>query len=156
LEFKKPKFESQCITELKEIKQGSSETVWDFDKRFKSLMEKLKFQIPAQQHKEWFIVALAPHIKIPLCQQKLASQAESLEAYIRLEASPIGESRAGMAQVHLQLAALTLQVQDISKQKEKREDVRCTYCRTEGHYKNQCLVLLQYMAIGAPNLVGLG
>ena len=30
-EFKKPKFESQCITELKEIKKSPSESVWDFD-----------------------------------------------------------------------------------------------------------------------------
>jgi len=30
-EFKKPKSESQCITELKEIKQLSGETTWDFD-----------------------------------------------------------------------------------------------------------------------------
>ena len=30
-EFKKPKSESQCITELKEIKQMPHELVWDFD-----------------------------------------------------------------------------------------------------------------------------
>lgn len=93
---------------------------------------------------------------MPLCQQRLASQAEALEAAIRMEASPIGESSTGMAEVQSQLVALTLQLQDISKQKEKREDVRCTYYRTEGNYKNQCLVLLLYMATGAPNHVGPG
>ena len=30
-EFRKPKFESQCITKIKEIKQAFEETVWDFD-----------------------------------------------------------------------------------------------------------------------------
>ena len=30
-EFKNPKSESQCITELKEIQQRSGELVWDFD-----------------------------------------------------------------------------------------------------------------------------
>ena len=30
-ELKKPKSESQCITELKEIKQMPHESVWDFD-----------------------------------------------------------------------------------------------------------------------------
>ena len=29
-EFKKPKSESQCITELKEIQQRRGESVWDF------------------------------------------------------------------------------------------------------------------------------
>ena len=61
----------------------------------------------------------------------------------------------GMAQVQSQLASLTLQLQDISKQKERREDVWCTYCHTKGHFKNQCPVLLQYMAIRAHNPVGL-
>lgn len=45
LEFKKPKSESQCIIELKKIKQGPNEIVQDFDQRFKSLMDKLTFQI---------------------------------------------------------------------------------------------------------------
>ena len=33
-EFKKTKYESQCITEIKEIKQALAETVYDFDQRF--------------------------------------------------------------------------------------------------------------------------
>lgn len=86
-------------------------------------------------------------------QQRLASLVEALEATIRMEASPIGKSSAGMAQVQSHLDALTLQLQDISKQKERREDVWCTYYRSEGHFKNQCPVLLQYMATRAPNLV---
>jgi hypothetical protein len=45
-EFKKPKSESQCITELKEIKQNVAEPVWEFDQRFKTLTCRLTFQIP--------------------------------------------------------------------------------------------------------------
>lgn len=67
LEFRKPKSESQCITELNEIKQGANESVCNFDQRFKSLMDKLTFQIPTQQHKEWFIVDFSLHIRMPLC-----------------------------------------------------------------------------------------
>ena len=37
-EFKKPKSESQYITELKEIKKMPHELVWDFDQRFKTLL----------------------------------------------------------------------------------------------------------------------
>jgi hypothetical protein len=36
-EFKKPKSKSQCIIELKEIKQKVVEPIWEFDQRFKSL-----------------------------------------------------------------------------------------------------------------------
>jgi hypothetical protein len=73
-EFQKPKSESQCITELKEIKQLQNESVWDFDQRFKILMDRLTFQIPDEQHREWFIVGLLPHIRCPLMQQKIMSQ----------------------------------------------------------------------------------
>jgi hypothetical protein len=36
-EFKKPKSESQCIIELKEIKQKVAEPIWEFDQRFNTL-----------------------------------------------------------------------------------------------------------------------
>jgi hypothetical protein len=73
VEFKKPKLESQCITELKEIKKKVVEPVWEFDHRFKTLIGHLSFQIPYEQNKEWFIAALLPHIRVPLMQQKIAS-----------------------------------------------------------------------------------
>jgi len=68
IEFNKPKPESQCITELKEIKQRVVEVVWEFDQRFKILTSRLSFQISGEQNKEWFIVALLPHIRVPLMQ----------------------------------------------------------------------------------------
>ena len=61
-EFKKPKSESQCITELKEIQKWRGESVWDFDQRFKVLLDQVSFTIIPAQHKEWFIAALLPHI----------------------------------------------------------------------------------------------
>jgi len=65
-EFQKPKPKSQCIAKIKEIKQVSGESVWDFDQRFKVLLDRLTFQIPNAQHCEWFIARLLPHICIPL------------------------------------------------------------------------------------------
>ena len=43
-EFKKPKYESQCIIELKDIKQLPTESVWDFDQKFKALINQLRFE----------------------------------------------------------------------------------------------------------------
>ena len=65
-EFRKPKLESQCITDIKEIKQALIETVWDFDQRFKTLMAKVSFQMSDVHHKEWFIASLLSHIRGPL------------------------------------------------------------------------------------------
>ena len=51
------------------------------------------------QHKEWFIVELVPHIWKPLMQQKIATWSKDLDITMKLEASPIGESTAGMNQI---------------------------------------------------------
>ena len=67
-EFKKPKSESQCITELKGIKQLPIESVWDFDQKFKALIDQVSFEFALEQHKEWFIAALLPHIILLLMQ----------------------------------------------------------------------------------------
>jgi hypothetical protein len=149
-EFKKPKSESQYITELKEIKQVQTESVWDYDQRFKDVMGRLTFQIPDQQHQEWFIAGLLPHIHRPLIQQKVASQPEALEIAMKLESSPVGDS-GGMVQVQMQLVALTIQLEELTKGKEKCEQVWCTKCRTEGHHKDECPTFMQYLVTGALN-----
>ena len=86
-------------------------------------MAKVSFGMRDMQHKDWFITSLVPHIHILLMQQKIASQAEALEIMMKLEASPIDKIRIGMNQIQLQLANLTIQFQDIKKEKEVREEV---------------------------------
>jgi hypothetical protein len=117
VEFKKSKSESQCITEMKEIKQRAVELVWDFDHRLKTLMGRLNFQIPDEKNKEWFIAALLPHIIFPLMQQNIDSQAEALDIIMKLELSPMGESSLGMSQILSHLTSLSLQVEDMKKDK---------------------------------------
>ena len=106
--FRKPKSESQCITEIKEFKQAPTKTMWDFDQRFKKLMAKVSFKMSDVQHKEWFIAALLPHIRGSLMQQKIESQIGALELVMKLEASPISVSALGMVQIQSQLANLTI------------------------------------------------
>jgi hypothetical protein len=127
VEFKKPKSESQCITEMKEIKQKVSKPVWEFDQRFKTLTCRLTFQILDGQNEKWFIATLLPHIKVPLMQKNIASQAEVLEISMKLESSPMGESSLSMSQILSQLTSLSLQVEDMKKDKgkDKREDIWC-------------------------------
>ena len=47
------------------------------------------------QHKEWFIAVLLPHLRIPLLQQNITTQAEALEIVMKLEDSPIGDTNVG-------------------------------------------------------------
>jgi hypothetical protein len=69
---------------------------------------------------------------------------------MKLEASPVGDG-GGMAQVQTQLASLTIQLAELTKGKEKREQVWCITCRTEGHHKDECPTFAQYLVTGAPN-----
>ena len=124
-EFKKPKSESQCITELKEIQQRRGESVWDFDQRFKVLLDQVSFTIGLAQHKEWFITALLPHIRTPLMQQKVADQQEALEIAMKLETTPV-EDNYGITQIQAQLETMALELHDMKNGKASREEVWCT------------------------------
>ena len=75
------------------------ESIWDFDQRFKTLLGQVNFVFQTQQHQEWFIAALLPHIRLPLMQQKVTLLSEALEIVMRLEASPMSESTLGMNQL---------------------------------------------------------
>jgi hypothetical protein len=151
-EFKKPKSELQCITRLKEIKKKVTEPIWEFDQRFKNLTGRLRFQIPDEQNKEWFIATLLPHIRVPLMQYKIAWQAEALEIYMKLEVTPVGESIPGMSWILNQLTSLSSQVEDMKKdkRKEKRDDIWCIKCKSEVHDKEHWPLFHRYLASGVP------
>jgi hypothetical protein len=61
-------------------------------------------------------------------QQKVTSQAEALEITMKLEATPVGESNPGMSQILNQLTSLSLQVDDMKK--EKRKDIWFIRCKS--------------------------
>jgi hypothetical protein len=146
--FKKPKSESQCIIEMKEIKQNVVEPIWEFNQRFKTLIGRLTLKIPYEQNTELFIIVLLPHIRVPLMQQKIASQSEALEISMKLESTPMGESSSCMSKILNQLTNLSLQVEDIKKDKgkDKREDIWCVKFRSKGHDKEHYPSFHEYLA----------
>lgn len=70
---------------------------------------------------------------------------------MKLEASPIGDTNAGMQQIHSQLTNLTLQLQDMKKSEEVCDEVWCTKSKVEGHSKKKCPIFINYIVSGAPN-----
>ena len=99
--------------------------MWDFDQRFKVLLDQVSFTIGPVQHKEWFIAALLLHIWTPLMQQKVADQQEALEIAMKLETAPV-EDNSGIAQIQAQLVEMALELRDIKKGKSIHEEVWCT------------------------------
>jgi len=62
IKFRKPKSETQCVNEIKEIKQMANEPTWDIDQRLNFLLRQDNLQISDEKHKEWYIASLFPHI----------------------------------------------------------------------------------------------
>ena len=71
-------------------------------------MEIFIFEMRDIQHKEWFIAALVPDIRLSLMQQTIATQSEALEIAMKLEASPVGKNVVSMNQIQKKLANITL------------------------------------------------
>jgi hypothetical protein len=68
------------MNEMIEVRQKLGETVWDIDRKFNTLKDKLKYPIFDMQHRQLFINYLLPHFKYPLRQQKFQTQVEELQA----------------------------------------------------------------------------
>ena len=70
---------------------------------------------------------------------------------MKLETAPVVDNY-GIAQIQAQLAVMALELRDMKKGKTDWEEVWCTQCRTEGHDKEQCLVIRNYLNTGVPNV----
>ena len=65
----------------------------------------------------------------------------------------MGESSSSMSQILSQLTSLSLQVEDMNKDKgkDKREYIWCVNCKSEGHDKEHFPLFHEYLAFGAPS-----
>jgi hypothetical protein len=72
---------------------------------------------------------------------------------MKLESSPMGECSSGMSQILSQLTSLSVQVEDMKKNKakDKREDIWCVRYRSEGHDKEHFPLFHEYLASRAPS-----
>ena len=83
-------------------------------------------------------------------QQNVVDQQEALEIAMKLETAPV-EDNSGIAQIQAQLAEMDLELRNMKKGKSSREEDLCTRCRTEGHDKEQCPAVRNFLNFGAPN-----
>jgi hypothetical protein len=70
---------------------------------------------------------------------------------MKLESTPMGEYSSCMSQILSHLISLSLQVEDMKKDKvkDKREDIWCIRCKLEGHDKENYPLFHEYLAFGA-------
>ena len=86
-------------------------------------MDKVSSQMYDVQHQELFIVALLPHIHVPLMQQNIVSNTEVLDLAMKLGVSQVGETSVGIVLIQSRLDSLSLQIQDIKDGKEIHEEI---------------------------------
>jgi hypothetical protein len=82
-------------------------------------------------------------------------QAEALQATLQLEEIQYQQTDPTIEELKEDLKNPTFQL-NLNKNKDKREVIWCTMCRTEGHHKNECLVFTQYMVAGMSNPLPMG
>ena len=75
---------------------------------------------------------------------------------MKLEASPIGETPVSMNQIQVQFGNMTIQLQDIKKEKDEHDDLWCTRCHVDGHTIDTCPTFQNYLLSGAPNPLSCG
>jgi hypothetical protein len=70
---------------------------------------------------------------------------------MKLESSPMGDSSSSMSQILSQLTSLSLQAEDMKKDKGKykREDNRCIIRKSKCHDKEKCPLFHEYLDSGA-------
>ena len=78
-QFRKQKSYSQLVAEVKDFKQGVSESVWEADQRLKKAIREGGFEYDDRQHTKWFIAMLLPHLCVLMGHQSIESQEKALE-----------------------------------------------------------------------------
>jgi hypothetical protein len=86
------------------------------------------------QHRECFIVGFLPYIRALIIHKNVMTHAKEVEIAMRLEVTLGGaKTLIRLAQVWLQLDNVTIQLQDMAKNKVMHAHIWCNTCRLKGH-----------------------
>ena len=86
------------------------ETPWDLDQRLESTIHEANMTLRDIQHYAWFIASLTPYLKSALSQQKISTQADALEAAMRLHETFVQDRGLGVQQIQAQVQNLCLEI----------------------------------------------
>jgi len=101
-------------------------------------------QIMDDQHRDWYIASLFPHLILSLSQQKISTQAKALDFAMRLATSTIQDIHMGVQQIQSQLASLHMESHSLKRGKEVQTEVHTKVlsfkCKGHGHDNDVFLV----------------
>ena len=114
-----------------------TESVWEYDAHFKTLLSKLSYDIHPSQHAQWFFGGLITPFRRALSHKKFTYPCEALEVALRAKA--VGSVNTSVSPfLKAQIAALAKQLEKLSANTilEIRGGMWCTDCNVKGHTKD--------------------
>lgn len=109
-EFGQPKSEAQSDIGFKEIVILPSGNPWDLDQRLKSIIHEANMTLTNEKHRTWFTASLTPYLRSTLSQQKISTQAEALDAAMRLRKTLIHDPGLGVQQIQVKIQNLCMEM----------------------------------------------
>ena len=83
--FKTPDAKHLAAKKLKTTVQKPTETVWDYDKRWKDLLSQLDYNIDEQVLIQWFLAGLVQNIRRHISLETFKSYEEALTKALQVE-----------------------------------------------------------------------
>ena len=100
-----------------------NESEWKDDQRLKKAIREGEFKYDDRQHTEWFIAMLLLHLRVPMGHQTFESQDKALEAAMKLEVMPRGDTLLGVKKIQEQLWAMHMEIHDLRKERGRESSV---------------------------------
>ena len=94
-----------------------------------------------------------PHLRIPMDHQAIETQEKALEVAMKLEATPRDDTQLGVQQIQGQLEVIHMEIQNLRKERgtESSPEIWCIRCKVNGHTKDNCLLLADYIQAKGPS-----
>lgn len=122
---------------MKYIKRGTTESVWEYDSHFKTLLSKLSYDIQVSQCAQWFIGGLIKHFRKVLPHKTYIDPCEVLKADLCVEV--VGSIDIGVSpflEDHIVVMAKQLEKLSTNLAHDMCSGIWCTDYEVEGHTKD--------------------
>jgi len=128
----------------------------DLDQRLKSAIREANMRLIDEQH-HLVRCIINPYLKSALLQEKISTQAKVMEVAMRLHETLIPNLGLGVQQIQAQVQNLCLEMHKLKQEQTPCskfwEEVWCVRCKSKGHDKDHCLVLVNFVITRGPTLV---
>ena len=133
--FKTPYEKHLATKKLKTIAQKLTETVQEYDKRFKYLLIQLEYNIDKQLLIQWFLAGLLQKIRMHIQLDNFNTYEDALTKALQIEMDKDYPVKTIDRRIDEKLETLQ---KSMRKMNLRGNDVQCAKCSTTSHTKDYC------------------